>query len=375
MRSQENYTSFLAVGFGLTLAILIVFQIYIFREPARIQVDQAADRRAAELAGHDLYAENCATCHGENGEGATGPAFNSRELLKTTSDETLFNLTRTGIPGTTMPAWGQSFGGPFTDQEISQMVAFIRVWEPTAPELTPVEIVPDPIQGAGIYARTCFVCHGENGLGTEDGPPLNDLARLEKFDNAWYRNTIAQGRPAKGMPTWGTVLSPAQINDLVALMAVWREGESVSPAISLATYLTNALFAMREFDRIDAEFYLNAALTQADRSQAAEIRDTISLVQENRLFEADARLVALLPPEEMGQAAFESNCAQCHGSDGTGGSGPNLHSNVYVQSKSDQELVDFMLAGRKGTAMDSFEGILTEEALHNVVALLRTWQE
>jgi len=235
--------------------------------------------------------------------------------------------------------------------------------------------VPDPIQGAAIYARTCFVCHGENGLGTEHGPPLNDLARLEKFDDTWYRNTIAQGRPAKGMPTWGTVLSPAQINDLVALMAVWREGETVSPAISLATYLSNALFAIRGFDRIDAEFYLKAALAQADSSQAIEIRDTISLVQENRLFEADARLVALLPPEEMGQAAFESNCAQCHGSDGTGGSGPNLHTNVYVQSKSDEELVAFILAGRKGTAMDSFQGILTEEALYNVVALLRVWQE
>jgi mono/diheme cytochrome c family protein len=375
MQSQENYTSFLAIGLGLTLATLIVFQIYIFREPARIQADSAADRRAAELAGHELYAENCATCHGENGEGATGPAFNSRELLKTTTDETLFNLTRTGIPGTTMPAWGQSFGGPFTDQEVAQMVAFIRAWEPTAPEIIPVEIVPDPIRGAGIYARTCFVCHGENGLGTADRPPLNDLARLEKFGDAWYRSTIAHGRPAKGMPTWGTVLSPAQINDLVALMALWREGETVSPAISLATYLTNALFAIREFDRIDAEFYLNAALAQTNSSQAAEIRDAIALVQENRLFEADARLVTLLPPEEMGQAAFESNCAQCHGADGSGDSGPNLRSSVYIQSKSDEELVAFMLAGRNGTAMDSFEGILSEEALYNVVALLRVWQE
>jgi mono/diheme cytochrome c family protein len=375
MRSQESYASFLAVGLGLTLAILIIFQIYIFREPARIQADQAVDRRASELAGHDLYAENCATCHGEDGEGGSGPAFNSRGFLRTASDEALFNLTRTGIPGTAMPAWGQSFGGPFTDQEIAEMVAFIRAWEPTAPEITPVEIVPDAIRGAGVYARTCFVCHGEYGLGTEDGPPLNDQARLEKFDDAWYRNTIARGRPAKGMPTWGTVLSPAQINDLVALMAVWREGETVSPAISLATYLSNALFAIRDFDRLDAEFYLNAALAQADSSKAAEIRETIGLVQENSLFEADARLVAMLPPEEMGQAAFESNCTQCHGSDGNGGSGPNLRSNPYIESKSDEELVAFMLAGRPGTAMDSFEGILTEEALFNVVALMRLWQE
>jgi len=34
-----------------------------------------------------------------------------------------------------------------------------------------------------------------------------------------------------------------------------------------------------------------------------------------------------------------------------------------------------MLAGRQGTAMDGFEGILSEEALANIVALLRTWQK
>lgn len=375
MRPKENYTPFITVAFGITLAILVTFQIYVMREPARIQADEATDRAVAIAAGHELYAENCAACHGENGEGGIGPALNSKELLKETTDEVLFNLTRIGIPGTTMPAWGQSFGGPFTDEQITQMVAFIRAWEPTAPEPTPVVFAPDPVRGAAIYARTCFICHGENGRGTDKAPALNDPQRLSKLEDAWYRNTIAHGRPAKGMPTWGTVLSPAQINDLVALLAVWREGETVSPAISLATYLTNALFAIREFDKIDAEFYLNAALAQADSSQAEAIRAIIDLIQENRLFEADTLLTTLLPPEEMGQAAYESNCAGCHGADGTGGTGPNLHANTYIQSKSDEELVAFMLAGRKGTAMDGFEGILTEEALYNVVALLRIWQE
>lgn len=375
MRPKENYTPFITVAFGLTLATLVTFQIYVMREPARIQADEATDRAAAIAAGHELYAENCAACHGENGEGGIGPALNSKELLKETADEVLFNLTRTGIPGTTMPAWGQSFGGPFTDEQITQMVAFIRAWEPTAPEPTPAVFAPDPVRGAAIYARTCFICHGENGHGTDKAPALNDPQRLSKLEDAWYRNTIAHGRPAKGMPTWGTVLSPAQINDLVALLAVWREGETVSPAISLATYLTNALFAIREFDKIDAEFYLNAALAQADSSQAEEIRAIIGLIQENRLFEANTLLTTLLPPEEMGKAAYESTCAGCHGADGAGGTGPNLHTNTYIQSKSDEELVAFMLAGRKGTAMDGFEGILTEEALYNVVALLRTWQE
>jgi mono/diheme cytochrome c family protein len=375
MRTQENYTPFIAVGLTLTLAILITFQVYLFQEPARIQASEEADKFAAEMAGQDLYAENCATCHGRNGEGASGPALNSREFLTLTSDEALFSLARTGIPGSTMPAWGQAFGGPFTDEHIAQLVAFIRSWEATAPEIVAEETQPNPVRGVKIYIETCIICHGENGLGTENGPALNDPAKLAKFENVWYRNTIAHGRPAKGMPTWGTVLSPAQINDLVALLTVWREGGTVSPDIPLATYLSNTLFALQNFDTADAEFFLNAALPQADSDQTTEIQATLDLIRENRLFEANARLTTLLPPEEMGKAAYQSNCAGCHGTDGRGGTAPSLRPNPYIQAKSDEELIVFILVGRQGTAMDGFEGILSEETLANVVALLRTWQE
>jgi mono/diheme cytochrome c family protein len=375
MRPKENLAPFIKIALGLTLAILVTFQVYILREPARIQADMAADRAVAVASGRELYIDHCAACHGENGEGGIGPALNSKGLLAGTADAGLFNLARTGIPGTVMPAWSQSFGGPFTDEQIDQIVAFIRAWEPTAPAPTPPALAPDPVRGAALYARTCFICHGEDGQGTDKAPALNDPKRLGKLEDGWYRNTIAHGRPAKGMPTWGTVLSPAQIDDLVALIAAWREGQTVSPATSLATYLTNALFAIQEFDQTDAQFYLNQALTQADGAQAEEIKAVIDLIQENRLYEAGSRLTTLLPPEEMGQAAFESNCAACHGSDGSGGIGPNLHNNSFVQSKSDEELVAFILAGRTGTAMNGFEGILTEDTLYNVIALLRAWQE
>lgn len=375
MRPREHYTPFVAAGLSLTLAILATFQVYIWREPARIQAVEAADRLVAETSGRALYADNCTDCHGQNGEGKIGPALNSQELLKTTTDETLFNLIRTGIPGTTMPAWGQSFGGPFSDEQVMQIVAFIRVWEPTAPELTSVVATPDPVRGAAIFTTTCFICHGENGQGTDRAPALNDPERLKEFDDAWYRSTIAHGRPAKGMPTWGTVLSPGQINDLVALLAAWREGQTVTLTIPFTKHLGSALFALRQFDRLDAVFYLNAALIQANSQQAEEIQAALDLIKENHLAEAEARLITLLPPEAMGQELFATNCAPCHGNDGTGGLGKTLHNSRFIKSKSDDELIAFILVGRKGTAMDGFEGILTPEELSNIIALMRTWQK
>ena len=375
MRPRENYIPFMSAAFGLTLTILVVFQIYIFGEPARIQEQEAADRASTIGAGHALYAANCTACHGESGEGGTGPALNSRELLRMTSDEAFFNLIRTGVPGTIMPAWGQTFGGPLTDEQAAQLVAYIRAWEPTAPELIPVVAIPDPIRGARIYSRTCFICHGRDGQGTERAPALNDPARLNRLDDAWYRSTIAYGRPARGMPTWGTVLAPDQIYDLVALLAAWREGQTVVDDTPLAVYLNNALFAIREFDRVDAEFYLNAALATADDAQAMQIRPIIDLVQKNQLFVAQSQVAALLPPEEMGQALYINNCVSCHGADGTGGLGPNLHNNAYIQSQSDEDLAAFLLVGRRGTPMNGFEGILAEEDLRNLVSFLRSWQD
>jgi mono/diheme cytochrome c family protein len=144
VRPKENYRPYFFSAAGLMLVTIVVFQIYIWSEPTRIQRDEAADKLAAETAGQVLYDENCGSCHGEEGLGGVGPALNSRELLESTPDEVIFGLTRLGIPGTLMPAWSQAFGGPFTDEQISQITAFIRSWEADAPLIEPVALEPDP---------------------------------------------------------------------------------------------------------------------------------------------------------------------------------------------------------------------------------------
>jgi len=374
MPRREDFTPFYAAGLVLGLAILGTFQFYILREPARIQANLVADQEAAVEAGAGLYTENCAACHGDQGEGLVGPPLNSRELLRTTPDELLFSLTRTGVPGTNMPAWGQVFGGPFTDEQVDQLVSYLRAWEPTAPQIVVEQRLPDPVRGATLFETTCFVCHGQRGSGTEIAPAINDRERLSQFEDSWYRDVIANGRPAKGMPTWGTVLSPEQIADLVALIRAWRDGLTVPPDISVVRRVSSALYAVRQFDPLDATFHLGAALAQAEEPEAVELQQAVELIRENRLFEAEALLVSLFPPEEMGRELFTTHCAACHGEGGTGRTGPNLNDNNFVQSRSDEDLVSFLLEGRRGTAMDGFGGILASEEVANLIALLRSWQ-
>jgi mono/diheme cytochrome c family protein len=375
MRPRESYTPFMAAGLVLTLTIAAAFQAYLLREPGRIAADGAADQARAVAAGGALYAESCAACHGPDGEGGLGPALNARELLATTGDETLFSLIRSGVPGSVMPAWGQVFGGPLTDEQVGTLVAFVRTWEPDAPDRRPEPARPDAVRGATIFAGACYACHGENGMGTGVAPALNDPATLRDFDDAWYRSTIAHGRPARGMPTWGTVLSPQQIEDVVALIAAWREGRAVMPDISLKLHLRGALFAVQQFDQDDARFHLDAALAQAGPAEAAAIQAVIEQVAQKDWDGAQAGLLAFLPPAEIGRELFGIRCAACHGPEGLGGLGKNLHANSFVRSQSDDELIAFLLAGRPGTAMAGFQSLLTSEDLGYIVALLRGWQE
>jgi mono/diheme cytochrome c family protein len=222
MRSREDYTRLLAVAIVLSFGVLIAFQIYIVREPDRIQSVLAADQASQVAHGQELYTANCVECHGKQGEGDIGPALNARKLLKSADDATLFSIIGTGVPGTAMPSWSQVHGGPFTDEQISDLVAFIRHWEPTATDIGKPTPTPNPASGAAIFNSTCYACHGINGQGTNIAPALNSPDLLSKFDDKWFKDTITKGRPAKGMPTWGRVLSPQQVDAVVAYIRAWQ---------------------------------------------------------------------------------------------------------------------------------------------------------
>lgn len=223
MKKSENHVGLFAAALGLSVGIVCVFQLYLLREPERIQSVLAADKSQQVARGQQLFTENCATCHGKNGEGDIGPTLNSKKLLQSADNGVLFSLISSGVPGTAMPSWSQQHGGPFTDEQINDLVGFVRNWQATAIDVVKPTPTPNPAQGATIYKSTCFACHGANGEGTKTAPALNSQALLTKFDDDWLRKTISQGSPTKGMPTWGRVLSPQQIDAVTAFIRQWQK--------------------------------------------------------------------------------------------------------------------------------------------------------
>jgi mono/diheme cytochrome c family protein len=278
-----------------------------------------------------------------------------------------------------MPAWSVEFGGPLTDQDVHNVVAFIRSWEPTAPVIEPVVVKPSPERGAVLFASTCAICHGNNGMGGKTAPAINDLSRLEKLDSNWYRAVIKNGRPAKGMPTWGTVLAPSQIDDLVALIDSWRQGKTVQASFDINELLSSAIFSLQNNDIGSAKIQVEQAMSVAP-PMAAEILSNADAQINANDSEGALKILQLLQDQwpmgdpVKGKEIFSERCAVCHGAEGQGGVGKVLKPNEFIQGQKNSDLIAFILTGRTGTAMAGFKGRLTEDEVADVVTFLRTWQ-
>ncbi len=374
----ENYERYLWIGLALTLLVLGGLVATWVREPVRLAQAAQELNQASLKRGRQLYVDNCTSCHGSRGEGGVGPALNNKTLLKSAADGILFATIKTGRPNTSMPAWGQDTGGQLTDENIHDIVAFIRAWEPNAPEVATTVFEPSAARGAALFASSCFTCHGENGQGGT-APALNNLERLTTLDDDWYRQTIANGRPAKGMPTWGTVLSPYQIEDLVALIGAWRKSEQVAPTTTVADLLNSALFSLSQGDAEDAIFYLDRAKPFAFGPALEQFDPLITQIKTGESEKAlttlnDLRTQWPIGEAKSGEQIYIDACQGCHGSEGQGGVGLRLKPSQFIQTSTNADLLTLLFNGRTGTAMRSFSGILTEQQLADVIAFLRSWQ-
>jgi mono/diheme cytochrome c family protein len=193
---------------------------------------QAPDPAQLEL-GARLYSENCALCHGENGEGRIGATL-AKDWPSIRPELTTQDIIAGGVPGSPMPAWSQANGGPLTDEEIDALVVYILSWQtggvpnmtppPTAtarPPITPVpEVQGDPNSGAIVYDQNCAVCHGAEGQGRIGATLAKDWPAIRP--DLTVKNTITNGIANTAMPAWsqtqGGPLSEQEINDTVAFI-------------------------------------------------------------------------------------------------------------------------------------------------------------
>jgi len=131
---------------------------------ARRQGDYPRLSESGDLnRGRQLYASNCASCHGIRGEGdgPGGAGLHPRPANLSEHEYTLDRLSSSlwnGGAGTAMPAWRD-----LPPQDLSALAQVVRGFHLAQPEPALPRDVLD--LGSRVYAAHCAQCHGENGAG------------------------------------------------------------------------------------------------------------------------------------------------------------------------------------------------------------------
>ena len=131
-RSLDRY---LIWGLAFMVVLIAGFIAYRVREPTLRKDASAAQEASYTDIGAELFATNCASCHGKDATGGSAPVLNAKEFLKGTTDDQIRALIAGGISGTDMPAWSLAFGGTLTDEQVLQITTYLRSLEPDAPSI------------------------------------------------------------------------------------------------------------------------------------------------------------------------------------------------------------------------------------------------
>jgi cytochrome c oxidase cbb3-type subunit III len=122
--------------------------------------------------GRQLFAANCAACHGLDGRGAErAPDIATRREVQRLSDAALFRIIQAGVPGTGMPGFGAL--GASKNRDI---VRYLRILQGRHLEAA---VQGNPQSGKTLFFETagCSQCHMINGEGGFIGSDLTNYAQ------------------------------------------------------------------------------------------------------------------------------------------------------------------------------------------------------
>ena len=333
------------IGLGATMLIAAGLGWYMLNEPTRI-VSAQGEVLAVQLdEAMTLYAENCAVCHGLNGEGISSvPALNNPSLVTMPFEEIQKTIAR-GRYQTAMPAWSLLDGGPLSDYQIDELVLLIQYgdWAETGDRVVNLGLAPlvpfttqaDPalLEQVGaltdgatlqtavqLFAANCVSCHGADGLGTSIAPALNDEDTRAKLPEDLTR-TLTFGNTGTLMVGWSNTLTPEEISALITLVQRWQE-------VPLGT--------------IPAP---NVPIPTTEESIA------------------------------LGSQLFAANCSRCHGPEGQGTPrAPSLNVQSFFVDRTDQAIQQIITSGVPGTAMPTWGDRMTEAEIQAIVGFIRQWE-
>ncbi len=161
----------------------------------------------AHAIGRNLFANNCALCHGADGHGNIGfPNLADKDWLYGNSAEQV-ETTITGGRAGVMIAWQQMLG----NEGVEDVLAYVLSLSGRKPP------AGDAAAGQALYATNCIACHGADGKGNVaiGAPDLTDQTWLYGGSVDAVRASIAKGRQGQ-MPAQGERLGAERVRLLAA---------------------------------------------------------------------------------------------------------------------------------------------------------------
>ena len=176
------------------------------------------------------------------------------------------------------------------------------------------------LDGAGLFARYCALCHSTDGSGYATGraPAITNPEFLAAATELFVLHAIEHGRPKTPMSAWGFSHSgPLAATQTMAIEQFLRTHQT-EPTI--------------EFD------------VEAIEGKLA-----------------------------TGRSLFSKHCAGCHGTRGIGGTALSLDNPTFLSSVFDAYLEHVIRSGRQGTPMRAYANQLSEGEIRDLVVCVRSW--
>ena len=197
--------------------------------PGRPHAEPEVPRPESVNSFDKLYGENCAGCHGKDGDHGSAANLANPEYQALIDDASLRDVIANGEKGTLMPGFGPSTGWPLTDAQVDVIVQGIRSrWRKEnalAGETPPpykAAHPDDPSKGQAVYAMACARCHGEDAHHRGSAGSILDGSFLALINEQTVRTTIIAGRPDIGEPDWRNhVQGRAMTDDEITNVSAW----------------------------------------------------------------------------------------------------------------------------------------------------------
>jgi mono/diheme cytochrome c family protein len=186
------------------------------KAPSLADVERAAANRAL---GEQLYQADCASCHGERGEGTPLGSPLATPDRRAASRASIYRALAEGVPGTAMQRYTR-----YSAAELRALLDHTASLPAAAGSRTRWEMGQGNTEaGRVLFEKTCAGCHGDQGQG-KTGPALGSAGFQKAATEAFVAVTVVRGRAGTPMPAFGRAsvsypkLTPQEVLDIAAFV-------------------------------------------------------------------------------------------------------------------------------------------------------------